>query len=123
MKKRSRQGLRRFCVEVWSWGNYVERIAELERTFVKKLRVFRIELVGAGEILVDVALRFCTVLMERSAKTRIVTNAYFSLQGGSVLFWLLGDSCTIWEDVWFYFRRIMWFEEDEVWENGREDEP
>jgi len=33
MKERSRQGLRRFQVEVWSYGNsyYIERIAELER--------------------------------------------------------------------------------------------
>ena len=69
MKKRSRQGLRRFQVEVSSYGNYVERIAELERALAKKPKVLHIELVGTGEIAADVALRFRAVLMERSPKT------------------------------------------------------
>jgi len=99
MKKRSRQGLRRFRVEVRSWGNYVERIAELERALAKKPRVLQIEIVGAGEIPADVALRFRAALMERSPKTRIVTRACSSLQGGSVLLWLLGDSRIIREDA------------------------
>src|ERR1043166_7015755 len=92
MKKRSRQGLRRFRVEVRSWGNYVERITELERALAKKPRVLQIDIVGTGEIPADVALRFRTALMERSPKTRIVTNAHPTLQGGSVLLWLLGDT-------------------------------
>ena len=60
MKERSRQGLRRFQVEVWSYGNsyYIERIAELERALAKKPGVLHIELVGTGEIPADVALRF-----------------------------------------------------------------
>jgi hypothetical protein len=123
MKKRSRQGLRQFRVEVRSWGNYVERIADLERALAKKPRTLRIELVGAGEIPADVALRFRAALMERSPRTRIVTNAHSSLQGGSVLLWLLGDSRTIREDARLYFRRTTWSEEDEVRENGGEDEP
>ena len=123
MKKPSRQGLRRFRVEVWSYGNYVERIAELERVLAKKPRVLQIEIVGTGEIQADVALRFRAALMERSPRTRIVTNAHSSLQGGSVLLWLLGDSRSIREDARLYFRRTTWSEEDEVRENGREDEP
>jgi len=123
MKKRSKQGLRRFRVEVRSWGNYVERIADLERALAKKPRTLRIELVGAGEIPADAALRFRAALMERSPRTRIVTNAHSSLQGGSVLLWLLGDSRTIREDARLYFRRTTWSEEDEVRENGGEDEP
>src|SRR6266487_3646536 len=127
MKGRSRQGLRRFQVEIWSYGNsyYIERIAELERALAKKPGVLHIELVGTGEISADVALRFRTALMERSPKTRIVTNAHSSLQGGSVLLWLLGDSRTIREDARLYFRRTKWPEEDEVKENGakEDDEP
>jgi hypothetical protein len=124
MKKRSRQGLRRFRVEVRSWGNYVERIADLERALAKKPRTLQIEIVGTGEIPADVALRFRTALMERWPKTRIVTNAHSSLQGGSVLLWLLGDSRTIREDARLYFRRTKWSEEDEVKENGaKDDEP
>src|SRR5436190_19211469 len=118
MKKRSRQGLRRFRVEARSWGNYVERIAELERALAKKPRVLRIEIVGTGEMPADVALRFRTVLMERSPRTRIVTNAQSSLQGPSVLLWLLGDSRTIRDDARLYFRRTSLSEEDEVQENG-----
>src|SRR5207247_4847323 len=118
MKTRSRQGLRRFQVEVWSYGNYVERIADLERALAKKPRVLRIEIVGTGEIPADVALRFRSVLMERSLKTRIVTDARSSLQGGSVLLWLLGDSRTIRDDARLYFRRTTLSEDDEVQEDG-----
>ena len=123
MKKRSRQGLRRFRVEVRSWGNYVERIADLERTLAKKPRVLRIEIVGTGEIPADVALRFRTALMERSPKTRVVTNAHSTLQGGSLLLWLLGDSRTIRDDARLYFRRTTLSEDDEVPANGAYEEP
>ena len=125
MKKRSRQGLRRFRVEVWSYGNYVERIAELERVLAKKPRVLQIEIVGTGEIPADVALRFRAALMERSPRTRIFTHARSSLQGGSVLVWLLGESRTIREDARLYFRRTTLSEDDEVQENGvwKKDEP
>ena len=118
MKKRSRQGLRRFQVEVSSYGNYVERIAELERALAKKPRILHLELVGTGEIAADVALRFRAVLMERSPKTRIATNARSSLQGSSVLLWLLGDSRAIRNDARLYFRRTTLSEDDEVEENG-----
>src|SRR6266540_6997989 len=127
MKRRSRQGLRRFQVEVWSYGNsyYIERIAELERALLKKPKVLQIEIVGRGEIPADVALRFRAALMERSPKTRIVTHARSSLQGGSVLLWLLGDGRTIRDDARLYFRRTSLSEEDEVQENGvwKDDEP
>ena len=125
MKKRSRQGLRRFRVEVWSYSNYVERIADLERALAKKPRVLHIEIVGTGEIPADVALRFRAALMERSLKTRIVTNARSSLQGGSVLLWLLGDNRTIRDDARLYFRRTTLSEDYEVQESGvwKDDEP
>jgi hypothetical protein len=124
MKKRSRQGLRRFTVEVRSWGNYVERSADLERALAKKPRTLQIQIVGTGEMSADVVLRFRMALMERSPKTRIVTNAHSSLQGGSVLLWLLGESRTIRADARLYFRRTTWSNEDEVKENGvKDDEP
>jgi hypothetical protein len=118
MKKRSRQGLHRFEVKVESWGNYVGRIARLEQALAKKPRVLHIEIIGAGEIPADVALRFRAALMERSPKTRIITQARSSLQGGSVLLWLLGDSRTIRDDARLYFRRTTWSEDDEVPVNG-----
>src|SRR6266581_7915910 len=125
MKTRSRQGLRRFQVEVWSYGNYVERIADLERALAKKPRTLQIEIIGTGEIPADSALRFRSVLMERSLKTRIVTDARSSLQGGSVLLWLLGDSRTIRDDARLYFRRTTLSEDDQVQVNGawKDEEP
>jgi len=114
MKKKSRQGLRRLTVEVRSWGNYVERVAELERLLAKKPRTLKIEIVGTGEIPADAALRFRAALIQRSLRTQIVTHASSSLQGGSVMLWLLGDRRTIREDARLYFRRTTWSQEDEV---------
>src|ERR687892_88660 len=105
MKKRSRQGLRRFRVEVNSWSDYVERIAELKRVLASKPRELHIEIVGTGEISADSALRFRAVLIERSPKTRVFTHARSSLQGGSVLLWLMGESRTIRDDARICFRR------------------
>ena len=117
MKEKSRQSLRRFRVEVQSWGNYVGRIAEFERALAKKPKVLQIEIVGTGEVPADAALRFRAALMKRSPKTRIVTSARSSLQGGSVLLWLLGESRTIRDDARLYFRGTALSEEDEVAEN------
>jgi hypothetical protein len=125
MTKKSRQGLRRFRVEVRSWGNYVEQIAELKRALAKKPRTVQIEIIGTGEMSADAALRLRSALMERSPKTRIVTKAQSSLQGGSVLLWLLGESRTIRDDARLYFRRTTWSEDDEVQVNGawKDEEP
>src|SRR6266566_6423832 len=125
MTKKSRQGLRRFRVEVRSWGNYVEQIAELKRVLAKKPRTLQIEIIGIGEMPADSALRFRTALMERSPKTRVVTNAHSTLQGGSLLLWLLGDSRTIRDDARLYFRRTTLSEDDEVQVNGawKDQEP
>src|SRR5439155_3587926 len=123
MTKKSRQGLRRFRVEVRSWGNYVEQIAELKRVLAKKPRTLQIEIIGTGEIPADTALRFRTALMERSPKTRVVTNAHSTLQGGSLLLWLLGDSRTIRDGARLYFRHTTFSEDDEVQINGVDQEP
>src|SRR6266576_3834385 len=123
MTKKSRQGLRRFRVEVRSWGNYVEQIAELKRVLAKKPRTLQIEIIGIGEMPADSALRFRTALMERSPKTRVVTNAHSTLQGSSLLLWLLGDSRTIRDDARLYFRRTTLSEDDVVQVNGGCEEP
>ena len=118
MTKESRQGLRRFRVEVRSWGNYVEQIAELKRVLAKKPRTLQFEIIGTGEISADSALRFRMALMDRSPKTRVVTNAHSTIQGVSVLLWLLGDSRTIREDARLHFRRTTLSDDDEVQVNG-----
>jgi len=110
-------------VEVRSWGNYVEQIAELKRVLAKKPRTLQIEIIGTGEIPADSALRFRTALMDRSPKTRVVTNAHSTLQGGSLLLWLMGDSRTIRDDARLYFRGTTLSEDDEVPVNGAYEEP
>jgi hypothetical protein len=54
-----------------------------------------------------------SILMKRSEKIRIVTNARSSLQGGSVLVWLLGNERIIRNDARIYFKRIDLSEEEE----------
>ncbi|HLP75722.1 MAG TPA: hypothetical protein VK327_02310 [Candidatus Paceibacterota bacterium] len=62
--------------------------------------------------------------MQNAGCHRRASNAHPSLQGSSVLLWLLGDCRTIREDARLYFRRTIWSEEDDVKENGaKDDEP
>jgi hypothetical protein len=78
-------------------------------------------MVGAGEISADATLRIRSVLMARSPKTQLVTNSRSSLQNGSVLVWLLGDTRIIRDDATLYFRHanlseIRAAEPDEDWQ-------
>src|SRR5258706_14163878 len=106
MKNRSRQRLRRFQLKIMAHGNsyYVERIEQLERVLARKPRTVQIDMIGVGEIPADWALVIRSVLMARSTKTRLFTIARSSLQGGSVLVWLLGDHRLIRDDAKVYFR-------------------
>src|SRR5258707_14082732 len=45
-----------------------------------------------------------SMLLKRSPRTRIVTHARSSLQGATLLIWLLGDTRLIREDARFHFR-------------------
>jgi hypothetical protein len=115
MNGQSRHGLRRFQLQILAYGNcyYIERIARLETVLARKPRVLHIDMIGLGEIPADAALLIRSVLMARSATTRVVTNARNSLVGGSVLVWLLGDSRTIRDDARVFFRRANLPEDDE----------
>ena len=119
MEIHSRQGIRRFQLRI-TYGNsyYIERIAVLEKIFCRKPRGVHIDMVGVGEIPVGSALLIRSVLLGRSPKTRIVTNARSCLQGGSVMVLLLGDSRTIRDDARLYFRRANLTEDAEVEPNG-----
>jgi len=127
MKTRSKQGRRRRFELRITYGSsyYIERIAELEKILRRKPRTLHIEIVGVGEISADSALLLRSVLMARSRKTRIVTNARSSLQGGSVMIWLLGDKRTIRGDAWVYFRRADLPEDAEADPNAdwKQNEP
>ena len=127
MKTSSRQRLRRFQLKLLGYGNcyYIERVGELEKALKKAPRNFQIDLIGVGEIPVDIALLIRSVLVARSPKTRVITNARSSLQNGSVLVWLAGDTRIIRDDAKVYFRRATICEdeapkEEEAW---KDDEP
>lgn len=107
MKTRTRTGLRRFQLRLM-YGNsyYIERIKRLETILKQKPRTIQIELIGTGEMPADAALLMRSVLSERSPRTQLVTSARSSLQGGSVLIWLLGDRRLIRDDARVYFRRV-----------------
>jgi len=116
MKPRSRQSRRQFQLNMLAYGTYyyIERIARLEAALNKKPRSVQINMVGVGEIPADMALLIRSVLMKRSRKTRIITNARNSLQGGSVLVWLLGDRRIIRDDARLHFRRVDLSVDDET---------
>ncbi len=114
MKTQTRQGRRQFQLKIMPYGNfyYIDRIAQLERVLSRKPRVIQIDMIGIGEIPADSALLIRSVLMARSPKTKVITNARSSLQGGSVLVWLMGDKRIIRDDARLYFRRVEWSEND-----------
>src|SRR6266702_2539185 len=116
MKAHSNQGHRRFQLNIMSYGAsyYIERVGKLEKVIARKSQSLEIELIGAGEIPADSALLIRSVLLARSSKTRIITNARSSLQGGAVLVWLLGDRRMIREDARLFFRRVELSEDEEA---------
>ncbi len=127
MKTPSRQAPRRFELRMLAYGNcyYIDRIARLETALARRPRLFQIDLIGVGEIPADIALLIRSVLLARSPRTRVITNARSSLQNGSVLVWLLGDSRLIRDDARLFFRRATLAEDDKAIENEawKDDEP
>jgi hypothetical protein len=115
VKKRSTQGRRQFQLNLLAYGSYyyIERISQLEKILAKKPRSLQIIMVGVGEIPADIALSMRSVLLKRSPKTKIITDARSSLRGGSVLVWLLGDSRMIRDDARLFFRRANLPDEEE----------
>jgi hypothetical protein len=115
MKKKSKTGLCGFQLKVLGYGNsyYIDRIADLEKALAERPRQFQIDLVGNGEIPADWALLIRSILIQRAPQTQLVTNARSSLQGGSVLVWLLGDRRMIRDDARMFFRRVEMPDADE----------
>jgi len=116
MKTQLRQHVRQFQLKVKSYANsyYIDRIATLEKILARKPRALQIDIIGVGEIPADAALLIRSVLMARSPKTQLITNARSSLQGGSVLIWLLGERRSIRDDARVYFRPADLSEEEEA---------
>jgi hypothetical protein len=116
MKTKTRKTLCRFQFRIFAYGNcyYIERIAQLERALAKKPRALQIDMIGMGEISADSALLIRSILVNRSPDTQVITNARSSLQGGSVLVWLLGDRRLIRDDARLFFRRTTLTETGEM---------
>jgi len=87
-----------------SWTNYIDEAYELESLLAKKPARLEIEFAGCGEMPPDSALLMRSMILKRSPKTRITTNARSSLQGATVLIWLLGDKRQVREDARFHLR-------------------
>lgn len=108
MRKKSKTGLRGFQLKVLGYGNsyYIDRIADLEKALAKKPRRFQIDLIGNGEIPADWALLIRSILIQRAPQTQLITNARSSLEGGTVLVWLMGDRRMVRDDARMFFRRV-----------------
>jgi len=126
MKKKSKRGLRGFQLKILGYGSnsyYIDRVADLEKALAKEQRRFQIDLVGNGEIPADWALLIRSILIQRAPQIQLITNARSSLQGGTVLVWLLGDCRMIRADARVFFRYVVLPEDSEVeekyaWKGG-----
>ena len=116
------QELLRFPLNLLYSGNsyYIERVAKLEDALADVPKQLHLELMGDGEIDVDWALLIRDVLIQRSAETRLITQARSTLKNGSVLVWLLGDQRIIRDDAKVFFRRANYSEPtvapEKVWD-------
>ena len=117
MKSKRTKGAKRhskLLLKLRSWGNYIDEAYQLESIIAKKPARLQIEFVGSGEIPPDSALLMRSMLLKRSPQTRIVTNARSSLQGATLLIWLLGDTRLIREDARVHLRPAGPFIADEA---------
>ena len=104
----------RFKLPAYDDSYYVRRALKLEAALREKPKVLQIEMIGEGEIPADTTLLIRSILMSRSPGTELVTNARSSLQGGSVLVWLLGDRRMIRDDARVFFKRNPLADENPV---------
>lgn len=115
------QELLRFPLHLLYNGNsyYLERVAKLEDALADVPKQLHLELMGDGEIDVDWALVIRDVLLQRSAETKLITQARSTLKNGSVLVWLLGDHRIIRGDARVFFRKADYTEptatSEKVW--------
>lgn len=105
-----------FRLKLPSYGDdyFIKRALKLEDALAQQPKTLWLELIGEGEIPADTALLFRSILLSRAPGTELVTNARSSLQGGSVLIWLLGDRRRIRADARVFFKRNPLADEDPV---------
>lgn len=121
MKTRSTRSLRRLLFKIRFFCDYADQIGQLEKALARKPEKLQIDIIGSGELSPDSALLMRSVLLARSAKTHLITNARSSLQGGAVLLWLMGDTRLIREDAKLYFRKSSKEDDDEDAEDWKDE--
>jgi len=125
MKTRSTRSLRRLQFKIRFFCDYAEQIGQLEKALARKPEKLQLDIIGSGELSPDTALLMRSVLLGRSPKTGLITNARSSLQGGAVLVWLMGDTRMIREDAKLYFRKSNKEDDDddsEDWKDEKSDD-
>jgi hypothetical protein len=125
MKTRSTRSLRRLLFKIRFFCDYADQIGQLEKALARKPEKLQLDIIGSGEVSPDTALLMRSVLLSRSPKTHLITNARSSLQGGAVLVWLMGDTRLIREDAKLYFRKSNKEDEDddgEDWKDEKSDD-
>ena len=116
MKARYKRRICKFelLLPQYAGSYYLKRAIQLESALARKPKVLHLAMMGEGEIPADTALLIRSILTNRSPRTQLVTNARSSLQGGSVLVWLLGDHRIIRDDARVFFKRSPLADEDPV---------
>jgi hypothetical protein len=104
----------RLKLPAYGGSYYIKKALKLEAALARKPNVLRLEMIGDGEIPADTALLIRSILLKRSSETKLVTHARSSLQGGSVLVWLLGDQRIIRDDARVFFKRNPIADEEPV---------
>jgi hypothetical protein len=104
----------KLLLKLRSWGGFIDEAYQLEALLARKPARLQIEFVGSGEIPADSALLMRSMILKRSLRTLIVTNARSSLQGATALIWLLGDKRLIREDARLHFRAAGPFVANEI---------
>ncbi len=125
MKTRSTRSLRRLLFKIRFFCDYADQIGQLEKALARKPEKLQLDIIGSGELSPDTALLMRSVLVGRSPKTHLITNARSSLQGGAVLVWLMGDTRLIREDAKLYFRKSNKDDEEddgEDWKDEKSDD-
>ena len=105
MTTHSTRSLRRLLLKTAYYADYTDQVCELEKALARKPEKFQIDIIGSGDLSPDTALLIRSVLLERSQRTHLITNARSSLQSGAALVWLLGDTRLIRGDAKLYLRR------------------
>lgn len=116
MKTKSRPGHCRLELKLLDFASnyYIGRIAKLQAAIARKPRRSTITMIGDGEIPADTALLIRSILLKRSPRTELITDARSSLTDAAVLVWLLGDKRIIRDDARVFFKRNPLADEEPV---------